>query len=83
MLQALVRGQNVRKQAKSTLKCVEALVRAQDRVSDQRARPSHEMSRKSMVAEINSLWESANLQDVKNRNSTVSLHIHIELLQIS
>ncbi|XP_031262780.1 protein IQ-DOMAIN 1-like [Pistacia vera] len=69
MLQALVRGQNVRKQTKFTLKCIQAVVRAQDRVRDQRARLSHELSRKSMVAEINSLWESANLQDIKNRKS--------------
>lgn len=75
MLQALVRGQNVRKQAKLTLKCMQALVRAQNRVRDERARLSHEISRKSMVAEINSLWESANLQDIKNRTSTVSFFV--------
>ncbi|KAK6935615.1 IQ motif, EF-hand binding site [Dillenia turbinata] len=61
-LQALIRGQNVRKQAKTTLKCMQALVRAQARIQDQRGRLSHEGSRKSMFAESNGLWESKTYQ---------------------
>ncbi|XP_065858974.1 protein IQ-DOMAIN 17-like [Euphorbia lathyris] len=56
-LQALVRGHNVRQQAKLTLKCIQALVRVQDRVRDQRARLSlslsHEGTTKSMFSEPN------------------------------
>ncbi|PON38226.1 IQ motif, EF-hand binding site [Trema orientale] len=70
-LQALVRGQNVRKQAKLTLKCMQALVRVQDQVRHQRARLSLEgSSRKSMLDELNySLWDSTYLQDIRNRVS--------------
>lgn len=68
-LQALVRGHNVRKQAKMTLKCMQALVRVQSRVRDQRARLSHEGSRRSMFAETNSLWESRYLQEIRHRKS--------------
>ncbi|KAI3439789.1 DUF4005 domain-containing protein [Psidium guajava] len=73
-LQALVRGHNVRKQAKLTLQCMQALVRVQDRMRDQRARLSHEGSRKSMFdPETNNLWESSYLQDIRERRS-VSRH---------
>lgn len=41
-LQALARGNNVRKRAKMTLQCMQALVRAQTRMSDQRKRLSYE-----------------------------------------
>ncbi|OWM72218.1 protein IQ-DOMAIN 1-like [Punica granatum] len=68
-LQALVRGHNVRKQAKLTLQCMQALVRVQHRMRDQRARLSHEGSRKSMFAESNNLWESSYLQDIRERKS--------------
>ena len=71
-LQALVRGHNVRKQAKMTLKCMQALVRVQSRVRDQRARLSHDGSRRSMFAETNSSWESRYLQEIRHRKSMVS-----------
>lgn len=72
-LQALVRGHNVRKQAKMTLRCMQALVRVQARVLDQRLRFSHESSsRKSTFSDTNSVWESRYLQDISDRKSMVS-----------
>ncbi|XP_039022813.1 protein IQ-DOMAIN 1-like [Hibiscus syriacus] len=69
-LQALVRGHNVRRQTKLALKCMQSLVRVQDRVLDQqRARLSHEGYRKSMFDETNALWESRYLQDIRRRKS--------------
>ncbi|KAM7491540.1 hypothetical protein LguiA_034461 [Lonicera macranthoides] len=66
-LQALVRGQNVRKQAKMTLKCMQALLRVQARVH---ARHSHDGGRRSSTfAETNNLWESTYLQDIRERKS--------------
>ncbi|KAG8381072.1 hypothetical protein BUALT_Bualt06G0084000 [Buddleja alternifolia] len=41
-LQALIRGHNVRKRAKTTLHCIQSLVRVQTRVCDQRRRLSYE-----------------------------------------
>lgn len=72
MLQALIRGQNVRKQAKMTLRCMTALLRVQARVRDHRARYSHDAGRNSMFAETNNLWESGYLQDIRARKSQVS-----------
>ncbi|XP_050377398.1 protein IQ-DOMAIN 17-like [Argentina anserina] len=70
-LQALVRGHNVRKQAKLTLKCMQALVRVQDQVRNERARLSHEGGRNSMFSETDmSLWDSRYLQDIRDRKST-------------
>ncbi|KAJ6332605.1 hypothetical protein OIU77_008633 [Salix suchowensis] len=66
-LQAVVRGHNVRKQAKITLQCMEALVRVQDQVRDQRARVPHEWSRRSMFSETNSSWEFKYLHDIRER----------------
>ncbi|CAN7008908.1 unnamed protein product [Brassica rapa subsp. trilocularis] len=73
-LQALVRGHNVRNQAKHTLRCIKALVRVQDQVlshhhqQQQRSRvlsssPSSncydiEARRNSMFAESNGFWDS-------------------------
>ncbi|XP_048236088.1 protein IQ-DOMAIN 17 [Ricinus communis] len=68
-LQALVRGHNVRKQAKMTLRCMQALVRVQARVLDQRVRLSHEGSRKSAFSDTNSVIESRYLQDISDRKS--------------
>ncbi|KAI3861056.1 hypothetical protein MKX03_016027, partial [Papaver bracteatum] len=73
-LQALVRGHNVRKQAKMTLRCMQALVRVQARVRDQRVRLSQDeiMSRRSTISESNSLWDSRYFQDIVERKSTTS-----------
>ncbi|XP_068328482.1 protein IQ-DOMAIN 18-like [Pyrus communis] len=58
-LQALVRGHNVRKRAKRTLQCMQALVRVQDRVLDQRTkRLSHEGSAESIFSDPTGLWGS-------------------------
>ena len=68
-LQALVRGHNVRKQARMTLRCMQALVRVQARVLDQRIRFSHDGSRTSTFSDTNSLLESRCLQDISKRKS--------------
>ncbi|XP_042008114.1 protein IQ-DOMAIN 17-like isoform X2 [Salvia splendens] len=68
-LQALIRGQNVRKQANMTMKCMQSLLRVQARVRDQRARLSHDAGRRSMFAETTNLWESKYLRDIRDRNS--------------
>ncbi|OMP08688.1 IQ motif, EF-hand binding site [Corchorus olitorius] len=68
-LQALVRGHNVRKQAKMTLRCMQALVRVQARVLDQRMRLSHDGSRKSAFSDTASVWESRYLRDISDRKS--------------
>nr|XP_043640166.1 protein IQ-DOMAIN 17-like [Erigeron canadensis] len=71
MLQAVIRGQNVRKQATVTLRCMQALIRVQSRLQDQRSRLSHDAgSRKSMMSENNApFWESKYLQDIRQRKS--------------
>lgn len=47
-LQALIRGHNVRKRAEMTLQCIQALVRVQTHLSDQRrTQLSHEGHAKS------------------------------------
>ncbi|XP_027115546.1 protein IQ-DOMAIN 1 [Coffea eugenioides] len=69
-LQALVRGHNVRKQAKMTLRCMQALVRVQARVLDQRIRQSSDGSRRSTTfSDTNSIWSSRHPQDISDRKS--------------
>lgn len=68
-LQALVRGHNVRKQAKMTLKCMQALVRVQAQVLDQRLRLSHESCRKSAFSDTASMLDSRYLHDISERRS--------------
>lgn len=70
-LQAMVRGHNVRKQTKTALKYMNALLRVQARVHHA-PRPSHESTRKSMFAEPTNLWDSRYMQDVRARKSTQS-----------
>lgn len=84
-LQALVRGNNVRNQAKLTLRCIKALVRVQDQVlnhhQQQRSRilssPSSNCNmdarRNSMFAQSNGFWDTKTyLQDIRSRRSLVS-----------
>ncbi|KAJ8424021.1 hypothetical protein Cgig2_001724 [Carnegiea gigantea] len=66
-LQALVRGHNARKQAKSTLKCMQALIRVQAKMRNQCSRPLQDGTRRSMFAETNNLWDK--YKDIRERNS--------------
>jgi len=68
-LQALVRGHNVRKQAKAALKCMQALIRVQAEMRDQCSRPLQHGTRRSMFAETNNLWDK--YKDIRERNSMV------------
>nr|XP_018683111.1 PREDICTED: protein IQ-DOMAIN 31-like [Musa acuminata subsp. malaccensis] len=78
-LQALVRGHNVRKQANMTLRCMQALVRVQASVRDQRMRLAQELSaavsrgsNKSSFNCYTSFWESKHLQELAERRSMVT-----------
>lgn len=66
-LQALVRGHNVRKQAKMTLRCMQALVRVQARVLDERMRLSHEGTRNSTLSDPSTALGSRYLQYLSDR----------------
>lgn len=73
-LQALVRGHNVRKRANMTLRCMQAMVRVQARVCEQRKtkRLSNEgISVGSSISEPNGLWGShfAEIKSMVLRNS--------------
>ncbi|KAL8127728.1 hypothetical protein AgCh_014596 [Apium graveolens] len=57
-IQALVRGHNVRKRAKMTLRCIQSLVRVQTRVRDQRRRLSYEGSKDPTCSVSNSLRDN-------------------------
>ncbi|GAV73248.1 IQ domain-containing protein/DUF4005 domain-containing protein [Cephalotus follicularis] len=59
-LQALVRGHNVRKRANMTFRCMQALLKVQARMRDQRRmiRLSYEGSTDSELSDPNSLWGS-------------------------
>ncbi|KAL0414890.1 UNVERIFIED_CONTAM: protein IQ-DOMAIN 14 [Sesamum radiatum] len=63
-LQAVVRGHNVRKQAKMTLRCMQALLRVQSRILDQRMRQTSEESRRSTFSDTNIMNNSLYLQDI-------------------
>lgn len=52
-LQALVRGQNVRKQARTTLQYMQALMRVQDRICNKRKSLSHPHARSSVSSTLN------------------------------
>lgn len=70
-LQALVRGHNMRKQAKTTLKCMQTLVRVQAKIREKSLpRLSNDQTRKSMYAESNNLWDK--YKDIHQRKSMVS-----------
>ncbi|KAM7267942.1 hypothetical protein ACFE04_010108 [Oxalis oulophora] len=72
-LQALIRGQNVRKQAKMTLRCMQALVRVQDLVRDQRMSrlvSYNEGTRDSVFSDPNSSWGASHYPADTNNNGT-------------
>ncbi|EHA8586897.1 Protein IQ-DOMAIN 14 [Cocos nucifera] len=76
-LQALVRGHNVRRQANMTLRCMQALVRVQERVRDQRARlarkgASHSSNKSATFSYDTSIWDSRYLHDLADRRSLQS-----------
>lgn len=69
-LQALVRGHNVRKRAKFTLQCMQALVRVQSRLCEQRAKRISHDGRSTTHSKLSdgpsSLWSSSHLADRKS-----------------
>lgn len=71
----------MRKQAKMTLQCMQALVRVQARVLDQRMKQSDQCSsRKSTFSDTNSAWGSRYHQDISDRRSMVPLtlkYVHL------
>ncbi|XP_010068813.2 protein IQ-DOMAIN 14 [Eucalyptus grandis] len=66
-LQAIVRGRNVRKRAEMTLKCMQALVRVQAQVCEQRNRlsASDAASTNCRFPEFGSFWSSIDSLDIK------------------
>ncbi|XP_030532365.1 protein IQ-DOMAIN 18-like isoform X2 [Rhodamnia argentea] len=66
-VQAIVRGRNVRKRAEMTLKCMQALVRVQAQVCEQRKRLSFSDAgnTKCRFPEFSSFWSSIDSIDIK------------------
>lgn len=60
-----------------TLRCMQALVRVQSRVLDQRKRLSHDGTRKSAFSDTQSVLESRFLQDISDRRSMVRSNISL------
>uniref|UniRef100_A0A7N0RG95 DUF4005 domain-containing protein n=1 Tax=Kalanchoe fedtschenkoi TaxID=63787 RepID=A0A7N0RG95_KALFE len=82
-LQALVRGQNVRRQAKMTLQCMQALVRVQDQIRRQTARLSYEGSRRSsMFSGNNSSRDSKFQEDVSQRSRPTHVSLTHDLRKV-
>lgn len=82
----------MRKQAKMTLRCMQALVRVQSRILDQRIRQSHshEGSRNSTFSDSNtlSMWDPPRyVQDFSDRRSMVTisnlLYIYLTIITFS
>lgn len=61
---------------------MQALVRVQARVLDQRVRStSQDGSRKSTFSDTASVWDSRYLQDISDRKSLVSYMFHYDLIK--
>nr|KAJ0211064.1 hypothetical protein LSAT_V11C400201650 [Lactuca sativa] len=77
-LQALVRGHNVRRMTKMTLKCMQALVRVQARVCDQCRKLSNEGSFDSNIFWGSHLADNNSIKVASTRMSGID-DMHVEL----